>query len=162
MSLLKRIVGTAGVVGVCSVGIEGVAGAQTLEVPSGHTTAVRAPVRGSDGGGIFGSDASLKAVRATLDGASGRRSGRDSVLDGLLIGAGIGALLGLIPDHYDDCEECHDSLWASIAVGAGAGLVIDAVRGNRRPSAPSDGGAGGLAIAASRKSVGVQWVRRWR
>ena len=30
---------------------------------------------------------------------------RDSVLNGVLIGAGLGALLGLIPDHYDDCEE---------------------------------------------------------
>ena len=52
---------------------------------------------------------------------------RDRVWNGLLIGAAAGALGGLIPDHLDDCEECHDSLYGSIAVGASAGLIIDAL-----------------------------------
>lgn len=43
---------------------------------------------------------------------------RNSLLNGVLIGAGVGTLLGLIPDHDDDCEECHDSPYASIGVGA--------------------------------------------
>lgn len=51
----------------------------------------------------------------------------DRVWNGLLIGAAAGALGGLIPDHLDDCEECHDSLYGSIAVGAGTGLLIDAL-----------------------------------
>ena len=64
-------------------------------------------------------------------------SGRDSVLNGVLIGAAIGGVLGLIPDHYDDCEECHDSLYASIAVGAGVGLVVDLLRDDRRAISPT-------------------------
>ena len=60
----------------------------------------------------------------------------DSVLNGVLIGAGIGAILGLIPDHYDDCEECHDSLYGSIAVGAGIGLIVDLLR-HPKPTASS-------------------------
>lgn len=42
--------------------------------------------------------------------------------NGLLIGTAAGVLGGLIPDYFDDCKECHDSLYDSIAAGAGAGL----------------------------------------
>lgn len=58
----------------------------------------------------------------------------DPLWNGLLIGAAAGALLGLIPDHYDDCEECHDSLYASVAVGAGVGLLIDALHRKTTPA----------------------------
>jgi hypothetical protein len=87
----------------------------------------------------------------------------DSVLNGVLIGAGVGALLGLIPDYYDDCEECHDSLWASIAVGAGIGLVVDLLRsdtGARSPSRPGNGFR--LSIAGGNQAVAVRGVVRWR
>jgi len=59
------------------------------------------------------------------------------VIDGALIGAGVGALIGLIPDHYDDCEECHDSFYASIGVGAGVGLLVDVLRVTSTASSPS-------------------------
>lgn len=87
---------------------------------------------------------------------------RDSVLNGVLIGAGIGAALGLIPDYYDDCEECHDSLYWSIAVGAGVGLVVDLLR-NPRPVPP--GGtdqAFSVGPVASRRTLGVSAAVRWR
>ena len=51
----------------------------------------------------------------------------DRLWNGLLIGAAMGALGGLVPDYMDDCKECHDSLYGSIAAGAGAGLLIDAL-----------------------------------
>ena len=51
----------------------------------------------------------------------------DGVWNGLLIGTAAGALGGLIPDYLDDCKECHDSLYGSIAVGAAAGVIIDAL-----------------------------------
>ncbi len=54
-----------------------------------------------------------------------RRS--DSVWNGAIIGLGVGALAGLVPDYYDDCAECHDSLYGSAAVGAGIGLIADAL-----------------------------------
>jgi hypothetical protein len=57
---------------------------------------------------------------------------QDAVWNGLIIGAAVGALAGLIPDYYDDCEECHDSLYLSFAVGAGVGVVIDLLRQERR------------------------------
>jgi hypothetical protein len=69
---------------------------------------------------------------------------RDSVLNGVLIGAGIGALAGLIPDYYDDCEECHDSLYWSIAVGAGVGLVVDLLR--NKPAAPTSTATPGKSV----------------
>ena len=88
---------------------------------------------------------------------------RDSVLNGLLIGAGIGALLGLIPDYYDDCEECHDSLYASIAVGAGVGLVVDLLRSNTRPALRRQSDERfQMNIAGGRKAVGVRGILRWR
>jgi hypothetical protein len=39
----------------------------------------------------------------------------------VLTGAGIGALAGTIPDYYDDCEECHDSLYVSTVVAPQSG-----------------------------------------
>ncbi len=51
----------------------------------------------------------------------------DPVWNGVVIGLATGALAGLVPDYYDDCAECHDSLYGSIAVGAGIGLLVDAV-----------------------------------
>jgi hypothetical protein len=88
---------------------------------------------------------------------------RDSVLNGVLIGAGVGALLGLIPDYYDDCEECHDSLYTSIAVGAGIGLVVDLLRSDAGGPAPSRSDRRlRFDIGAGRKAVGVRGIFRWR
>ena len=47
---------------------------------------------------------------------------------------GSGTVYGLWIDQYDDCEECHDALWGSIAVGALAGLAIDAIKPAWRPA----------------------------
>jgi hypothetical protein len=81
----------------------------------------------------------------------------------VLIGAGVGALLGLIPDHYDDCEECHDSLYASIAVGAGIGLLVDLLRSDSRPVVPLQSRDRlRVSIAGGRKAVSVRGVVRWR
>ena len=89
--------------------------------------------------------------------------GRDSVLNGVLIGAGIGALLGLIPDHYDDCEECHDSLYGSIALGAGIGLLVDLLRHKKQPPAPSHKEDGlRLGVAVSPGAVGFGGRIAWR
>ena len=88
---------------------------------------------------------------------------RDSVLNGVLIGAGVGALVGLIPDHYDDCEECHDSLYASIGVGAGIGLLVDALRVKSPASAPSGRQTSLLLGVGSRAArLRVVGVVRWR
>ena len=85
----------------------------------------------------------------------------DSLLNGVLIGAGIGAVLGLIPDHYDDCDECHDSLYASIAVGGGIGLLVDALRTNRQPANPSISGVPAhLDVAVRRRGIGVRTMIR--
>ena len=98
---------------------------------------------------------------AIVQSSSAQRTGRDSVLDGVLIGAGIGALAGLIPDHYDDCEECHDSLYASIAVGAGVGLIVDLLRG-RKPMAPPRARNVQLGASFPRHGAGVVGRVRWR
>ena len=88
---------------------------------------------------------------------------RDPLWNGLLIGAAIGGALGLIPDYYDDCEECHDSLYASIAVGAGVGLLVDALRGQRRNgSSPSADDRVQIAAVSSRRGVGVRATVRWK
>jgi hypothetical protein len=88
---------------------------------------------------------------------------RDSVLNGVLIGAAVGGLLGLIPDHYDDCEECHDSLYASIAVGAGVGLLVDLLRDGRKGVSPSRSDSGvRFDVAIAPNSVGVGGRVRWR
>ena len=108
---------------------------------------------------LFDTAESLAGAQSTAP----PRQRRDSVLNGVLIGAGIGALLGLIPDYYDDCEECHDSLYASIAVGAGIGLVIDVLRSNRRPPSPSQSDAGfRLGVAGGRRAMGIRGVLVWR
>jgi hypothetical protein len=88
---------------------------------------------------------------------------RDSVLNGVLIGAGIGALFGLIPDHYDDCEECHDSLYGSIAVGAGVGLIVDLLRHPKSTASPSrvDNGVQ-LDVTVGRRAVGLRGRFAWR
>jgi ElaB/YqjD/DUF883 family membrane-anchored ribosome-binding protein len=88
---------------------------------------------------------------------------RDSLLNGVLIGAGVGALVGLIPDHYDDCEECHDSLYASIGVGAGVGLLVDLLR--VKSTAPSSSGPRTslmLGVGPPSARVRVGGVVRWR
>ena len=75
----------------------------------------------------------------------------------------IGALLGLIPDHYDDCEECHDSSYGSIAVGAGIGLLVDLLRNEKHPPAPSHQEDGlRLGVAVSRGAVGFGGRIAWR
>jgi len=105
-----------------------------------------------------------RAVGSSMQSAAAQPARRrDSVLNGMLIGAGVGALAGLIPDYYDDCEECHDALYASIAVGAGVGLVIDLLR-TSRPLSPQSQPRGGLrmGVAASQRAVGVRGVWRWR
>jgi hypothetical protein len=102
------------------------------------------------------SSSGVRSPGRRLDAAQAPRK-NDSVLNGVLIGAGVGALLGLIPDHYDDCEECHDSLYASIAVGAGIGLVIDLLKkGSQNSSAPSQSGQSfRLDVAIAPQSVGI-------
>src|SRR5262245_9664531 len=88
---------------------------------------------------------------------------RDSILDGLLIGAGIGALLGLIPDHYDDCEECHDSLYGSIAVGAGVGALVDFLRtGKPAPSPVVAHGPLRVDVALGKRRTGITATIHWR
>ena len=62
---------------------------------------------------------------------------------------------------YDDCEECHDSLYASIAVGAGIGLLIDALRTNKRTVNPSVSGVP-VHVTVGRRAVGVRRVIRWQ
>ncbi len=83
-----------------------------------------------DGGGLghlsLRAAISRAAVQASAPSIPARR--HDSLLNGVLIGAAIGALAGLVPDYYDDCEECHDSLYIATAVGAGIGLLVDALR----------------------------------
>ena len=88
---------------------------------------------------------------------------RDSLLNGVLIGAGVGALAGMVPDHYDDCEECHDSLYASIAVGAGVGLLVDALR-VKSTASPQSGPQPSLHLGMSTRSTRVQvaGIVRWR
>jgi hypothetical protein len=85
---------------------------------------------------------------------------RDAVWNGLLIGAGVGALFGLIPDHYDDCEECHDSLYASIAVGAGIGALIDLLRRNR--PLPSSKDALHMGVTVRSRSLELAGRIAWR
>jgi hypothetical protein len=90
-----------------------------------------------DGLGVLAPERAFLVTDAGKD-ATGRQASagtvkRDSVLNGVLIGAGVGALAGLIPDHYDDCEECHDSLYWSIGVGAGIGLLVDFLRNKPAP-----------------------------
>jgi hypothetical protein len=86
---------------------------------------------------------------------------RDSLLNGLLIGAAAGAALGLIPDYFDDCEECHDSLYASIAVGAGIGLRVDALRTNQRTRHPQIGRVP-VDVAVRPRGVSIRTAIRWK
>jgi hypothetical protein len=88
---------------------------------------------------------------------------RDSLWDGMLLGAGVGALLGLIPDHYDDCEECHDSLYVSIAVGAGTGVLIDLLRrGKPSPSTSSKRETLQMGVTVSPRTLGLAGRIAWR
>jgi hypothetical protein len=104
-----------------------------------------------------------EAAGRTQSAATQAKEERDSVLNGVLIGAGIGALLGLIPDHYDDCEECHDSLYASMAVGAGIGLVVDLLRQARKPTSPSPSADRfQLWVEGGQRAVVAGGVVRWR
>jgi hypothetical protein len=109
------------------------------------------PVRRS---GIYEEERLLEQTPPQSTGA------RDPVWNGLIIGAGVGALLGLIPDHYDDCEECHDSLYASIAVGAGVGVLIDLLR-NSKPS-PSTRDALRMSVTVSPRALGLAGRLGWR
>jgi hypothetical protein len=86
---------------------------------------------------------------------------RDPIWNGLLIGAGVGAVLGLIPDHYDDCEECHDTLYGSIAMGAGVGLLIDLLR-DGQSSTPQKREGLRLNVAAAPKAVRISGKFIWR
>lgn len=80
----------------------------------------------------------------------------------MLIGAGVGAALGLIPDYYDDCEECHDSLYVSVAVGAGIGLLVDALRRDRQPTNPSISVVPvRVNVAVKRRGIGLRTMIRW-
>lgn len=103
----------------------------------------------------------LNGGRATIQ-TTGQPKSRDAVWNGLLIGAGVGALLGLIPDYYDDCEECHDSLYWSIAVGAGVGLLIDFLRtGKSKPSPAHSEKRFQMNLAARPTAIGVYGTLRW-
>lgn len=82
---------------------------------------------------------------------------QDPLWNGMLIGTGIGALGGLIPDYYDDCEECHDALYGSMALGAGIGLVVDVLMPSTRlvyqsPARERKGSAPRLTADRSRRS----------
>ena len=72
-------------------------------------------------------DSSLRDIDFQQAAGQQQPERRHDSLNGVLMGAGVGALW-LDPQFYDDCEECHDSLYASIAVGAGIRLLIDALR----------------------------------
>jgi hypothetical protein len=110
-------------------------------------------------------DASLfeQSGSAPQTATAGRQStSRDAVWDGLLIGAGVGAALGLIPDHYDDCSECHDSLYASVAVGAGVGLLVDLLRSGGRTSSTTSNDDVRLHVIVGPTNVRVGGSMRWR
>lgn len=113
--------------------------------------------------GPLGSSVLRRApTRAGLAQAPPGKRPTDSLWNGVLIGAGVGALVGLIPDHYDDCEECHDSLYASIAVGAGIGLVVDLVRRPASSVRPADPPRVGVSVGVNRHHAGVQLRAAWR
>jgi hypothetical protein len=109
--------------------------------------------------GTFNSRSTCEETLSSAAAIGGRKpqapKRRDSVLDGVPIGAGVGALAGLISDHYDDCEECHDSLYASIGVGAGVGLLIDALR-VKSTASPHSGPQTSLLLGVGSRSVRVR------
>ena len=102
----------------------------------------------------------LRAVSIERSALSQAASRRDSLLNGVLIGAAVGGLLGLIPDHYDDCEECHDSLYASIGVGASVGLLVEFLRIDRRPTNPALANRG-VHVSIARRGFRVHRMMRW-
>ena len=102
----------------------------------------------------------LRAVSIERSALTQAASRRDSLLNGVLIGAAVGGLLGLIPDHYDDCEECHDSLYASIGVGAGVGLLVDFLRIDRRPTNPALANRG-IHVSIAPRGFRVHRIMRW-
>lgn len=71
----------------------------------------------------------------------------DRLWNGLAIGTAAGALGGLVPDYYDDCEECHDALYGSIALGAGVGLLIDVLVRPTRVVYRAPGGGAKMSFA---------------
>ncbi len=87
---------------------------------------------------------------------------RDSPWNGVLVGAGIGALGGLVPDHYDDCAECHDALYGSIVAGAGIGLLTDLVMRSSRVIYRAPAGRQALSlgwqVTRGRTGVTVRWA----
>jgi hypothetical protein len=122
----------------------------------------------TDGYGVLAPERAFLGIPPEKGAADGQTSAgpakRDSVLNGVLIGAGIGALAGLIPDYYDDCEECHDSLYWSIAVGAGIGLVVDLLR--NKPAAATSTVTPGKSVqvgaALAPGVVGLRGRVSWR
>jgi hypothetical protein len=91
-----------------------------------------------------------------------RAKRRDSVLDGVLIGASVGFAVGLFADYYDDCEECHDALWGSIAYGAGIGLGLDLLLGARNTVSPPTPNRPVVQLGVGKKGVGVRGSISWR
>ena len=123
---------------------------------------VRAPARSAEGDHAEARQSwrrLLDGEREAADQSVATR--RDSLLNGLLIGAAAGAALGLIPDYFDDCEECHDSLYASIAVGAGIGLLVDALRTNQRTRHPQIGRVP-VDVAVRPRGVSIRTAIRWK
>jgi hypothetical protein len=87
---------------------------------------------------------------------------RDSVLNGVLIGASVGFAVGLFADYYDDCEECHDALWGSIAYGAGIGLGLDLLLGATHAVSPPTPYRPLVQFGFGKKTVGVRGSISWR
>jgi hypothetical protein len=87
---------------------------------------------------------------------------RDSVLNGVLIGASVGFAVGLFADYYDDCEECHDALWGSIAHGAGIGLGVDLLLGATHSASPPTPNRPVVRLGGGRKGVAVRGSIAWR
>jgi hypothetical protein len=95
-------------------------------------------------------------------GQSPAKKQRDSVLNGVLIGAGIGAVVGLIPDYYDDCGECHDPLYGSIVFGAGIGLLIDLLHNPSPKPSPSKQSDLRLGLQVRGRAVSIAGRLAWR
>jgi hypothetical protein len=142
------------------LGVLATAHTATAQTPAGDEALDKLPAVHADYLRLNVAGRTLEVPQSEVQPVERRK--HDSLLNGVLIGAWVGAALGLIPDYYDDCEECHDSLYMSIAVGAGVGLLIDALT-TRRVVPTSAANASKLVnVAVGRRSVGVRATFQWR